>query len=210
MQHCVQTVVAHRAEVWSVGLNPEQDLLLSGSNEGELKAWKIEPGALAHDIKGLQNREVRCFSRIVLHLMYPVQLSKAIHPVSTLPLSSPNRVSQITFHPTLPYLFVQSNDRSVEVFRVRTDEEIRKKQARRRKRGDAKAALSKTEKASAVADNGDVEKIELADLFVPYLVVRTTGKIISFAFPEETHGKDVFQVRFRFCFFLEIRPMSPS
>jgi U3 small nucleolar RNA-associated protein 12 len=115
--------------------------------------------------------------------------------VSTLPLASPHRVSQTAFHAKLPYLFVQSNDRSVEVFRVRTDEEIRKKHARRKKRAEAKAATGKTENASTVADNGHVEKAELADLFVPYLVVRTTGKIRSFAFPEEARTKDAFQVR---------------
>ena len=58
-QHCVQTVVAHRAEVWSLGLNSEQDLLLTGSNEGELKAWKIEPGALMDGIKESEKGEVR-------------------------------------------------------------------------------------------------------------------------------------------------------
>ena len=115
--------------------------------------------------------------------------------MSTLPLASPHRVSQIAFHATLPYLFVQSHDRSVEVFRVRTDEEIRKKHARRKKRADAKTAMGKAGNASTMADNGHVEKAELADLFVPYLVVRTTGKIRSFAFPEEARTKDAFQVR---------------
>ena len=57
-QHCVQTVVAHRAEVWSLSLNSEQDLLLTGSNEGELKAWKLEPGALMDGIKESENGEV--------------------------------------------------------------------------------------------------------------------------------------------------------
>lgn len=77
---------------------------------------------------------------------------------------------------------------------MRTDEEIRKKHARRKKRADAKAAMGKAENASAAADNGPIEKVELADLFVPYLVVRTTGKIRSFAFPEEARTKDAFQV----------------
>ena len=58
-QHCVQTIVAHRAEVWSLDLNPEQGLILSGSNEGELKAWKIEPGSLADGIRESEGGEVR-------------------------------------------------------------------------------------------------------------------------------------------------------
>ncbi len=108
-----------------------------------------------------------------LFSIIPLQLSKAIHPLSTPPLASPYRVSQIAFHPTLPYLFVQSNERSVEVFRVRSDDDIRKKQAH----------------------NG-AEEVELADLFTPYLIVRATGKIKSFALPEETLTKGATQVRY--------------
>lgn len=130
-----------------------------------------------------------------LFLHVPLQLSKAIQPVSTLPLASPFRVSQITFHPALPYLFVQSNERSVEVFRVRSDDDIRKKQARRKKRADAKAAMGKGEKVNDVPDNGDAEKVELTDVFSPYLIVRATGKIKSFAFPEEIRAKSATQVR---------------
>lgn len=196
-QHCVQTVVAHRAEVWSLGLNSEQDLLLTGSNEGELKAWKIEPGALMDGIKESENGEVRYnFECSELFSLNSLQLSKAIHPVSTLPLASPYRVSQISFHPTLPYLFVQSNERSVEVFRVRSDDDIRKKQARRKKRVDAKAAMGKGEKVNDVPDNGNFEKVEVADLFTPYLIVRATGKIKSFVLPKETRTKSATQVRY--------------
>jgi U3 small nucleolar RNA-associated protein 12 len=129
-----------------------------------------------------------------LFSLIPLQLSKAIHPVSTLPLASAYRVSQISFHPTLPYLFVQSNERSVEVFRVRSDDDIRKKQARRKKRANAKAG--KGEKVNNVLDNGDTEKVEVADLFTPYLIVRATGKIKSFALPEETRLKSATQVRY--------------
>ncbi|KAH9966134.1 WD-repeat-containing protein [Russula dissimulans] len=179
-QHCVQTIVAHRAEVWSLCLNSEQDLLLTGSNEGELKAWKIEAKALMDGIKESENGE----------------LLKVIHPVSTLPLASPNRVSQIAFHSILPYLFVQSHDRSVEVFRVRTDDEIRKKNARRKKRADAKAAMGKGEKVDDTPANGDAEKAELADLFTPYLIVRATGKIKSFALPPEVPTKNTVQIFF--------------
>ena len=126
----------------------------------------------------------------------PLQLSKVIHPVSTLPLASPYRVSQISFHPTLPYLFVQSNERSVEVFRVRSDNDIRKKQVRRKKRADAKVAMGKGEKVNDIPDDEEPEKIELADLFTPYLIVRATGKIKSFALPEEARTKSVTQVRY--------------
>jgi len=82
----------------------------------------------------------------------------------------------------------------VEVFRVRTDDEIRKKHTRRKKRADAKAAMDNSEKVDDI-DKNDAEKVELADLLTPYLIVRATGKIKSFALPEETRTKGATQVR---------------
>ncbi len=79
---------------------------------------------------------------------------------------------------------------------MRSDDDIRKKQARRKKRADAKAVMGKGEKVNDDLDNGDSEKVELADLFTPYLIVRATGKIKSFALPEETRTKSATQVRY--------------
>lgn len=116
-----------------------------------------------------------------------------IHPVTTLPLSSNHRVSQITFHPSKPYLAVQSHERSVEIFRIRTEEEVRKKQARRKKRAEEKKKQAKTKgkgKESEEKDdvNEDDDEIKLVDLFTPYLVVRASGKIRSFDFADEEHN----------------------
>ncbi|TFK55785.1 WD40 repeat-like protein [Heliocybe sulcata] len=172
-QHCIQTVVGHRSEIWSMDLDMEQKLIFTGSGEGELKAWRLDQEALAEGLRGAESGEV----------------TKMIHPITTLPLSSSHRVSQITFHPTLPYLAVQSHDRSVELFRIRTEEEVRKKQARRRRRAKEK----KEKKGKGHEDGVDVDvdehkEVELVDLFTPYLVVRASGKIRSFDFPSSDPG----------------------
>jgi U3 small nucleolar RNA-associated protein 12 len=123
---------------------------------------------------------------------------KMIHGVANLPLSSNHRVSQITFHPTQPYLAVQSHDRSVEIFRIRTEEEVRKKQARRRKRAKEKKKESKGKGKAGEDENIDDEndeEIQLVDLFTPYLVVRGSGKIRSFCFgPDDASTKGAVQV----------------
>lgn len=116
-----------------------------------------------------------------------------IFPITTLPLSSKHRVSQITFHHSKPFLAVQSHDRSVEIFRIRTEEEVRKKQARRRKRAKEKKEQAKAKgKDKGGEDDEEVdlesEEISLADLFTPYLVIRAGGKVRSFAFAEEESG----------------------
>jgi U3 small nucleolar RNA-associated protein 12 len=118
---------------------------------------------------------------------------KAIDLISTLPLSSKHRVSQVSFHPTQPYLAVQCHDRSVEIFRVRTDDEIRKKQARRRKRAKEKQKAGGNEDVPM----DDVEEaIAITDRFTPYLIVRASGKVRSFNFTEiESSTKANTQVR---------------
>lgn len=52
-------MVAHRSEVWSLDVNKEQDLLFTGSGEGEVKAWKIDRDALSTGLRETENGEVR-------------------------------------------------------------------------------------------------------------------------------------------------------
>ena len=62
--------------------------------------------------------------------------------VTTLPLSTRHRISQISFHPSRALLAVQSHDKAIDVFRIRPEDEIRKKQARRRKRERERAKVA--------------------------------------------------------------------
>ncbi|KAG8894037.1 hypothetical protein FRB99_001555, partial [Tulasnella sp. 403] len=95
-QHCIQTMVAHQSEVWSLDVDPSGDLMFTGGNDGELKAWSLDGDALADGLKSTDSGE----------------FTKAIQPIGTLSLSTKRRVSQISFHPREPYLAVQSHDRS--------------------------------------------------------------------------------------------------
>ncbi len=57
-QHCIQTVVAHRSDVWAMDVDPAQELLFTGSGEGEVKAWKINHETLLEGMKETENGEV--------------------------------------------------------------------------------------------------------------------------------------------------------
>lgn len=118
-----------------------------------------------------------------------------IEPVSNLPLASKHRVTQIQFHPTQPYLAVQSHDRSVEIFRIRTEEEVKKKLVRRQKRSKEKKQQEQSDRKGkgSKMPEGDGDDNEsatmsatmesnLVDFFTPHLVVRASGKIRSFDF----------------------------
>lgn len=130
-------------------------------------------------------------------------MKKAINFEASLPLSTKHRIAQVLFHPKKPMLAVHSHDKTVDVLRIRTEEEVRRKQVRRKRREREKAKASRGDKGDLVVEqaaapddelDNSTAKISLVDLFVPYLVVRASGKIRSFSFAEETDAKGATQV----------------
>ena len=73
-QHCIQTVVAHRSEVWTMDLNPEQDLVFTGSSEGEMKVWKIDHEALSQGLRETENGEVRLHKILLVFFVIPISI----------------------------------------------------------------------------------------------------------------------------------------
>lgn len=124
-----------------------------------------------------------------------------VHPLATLPIASRHKVSQITFHPSHPFLAIQSHDRSVEIFRIRTEEEVRKKQARRLKRAKEKKGSKKSKADDKNDERADgqsqdlVKGVQLVDLYTPYTIVRAAGKVRSFDFVREDDDANHIQVR---------------
>ena len=46
-QHCVQTVVGHRSEVWSFDINADETRLYTASTDQQLRVWKLQPNPSA-------------------------------------------------------------------------------------------------------------------------------------------------------------------
>jgi U3 small nucleolar RNA-associated protein 12 len=57
-QHCIQTIVAHRSDIWTMDINVNRDLVFTGSGEGEVKAWRIDHQALAAGLQETETGEV--------------------------------------------------------------------------------------------------------------------------------------------------------
>lgn len=65
-QHCIQTIVAHRSEIWTLDVDHEEGLVFTGSGEGEMKAWRIDYKALNEGLKENESGEVSLnFPKIV-------------------------------------------------------------------------------------------------------------------------------------------------
>ncbi|GAA6005178.1 snoRNA-binding rRNA-processing protein DIP2 [Rhodotorula paludigena] len=202
-QHCIETVVGHRSEAWSFAYDASSNVLVSGGGEGEVKCWRIDNDVLVRGVSALDDPSAAADAAAKQK-----KLRRAITPLAALSLPNPNHthnISQITLHPTLPVLAIHSGERAVDVFRLRTEDELRKKLARRRKRErekKEKAAQGKGAKGKgkgkAVDGEEDAEddeeplgagadgEVQWRDRLALWSTVRTSGKIRNFSFAPET------------------------
>ncbi|KDE09424.1 hypothetical protein MVLG_00327 [Microbotryum lychnidis-dioicae p1A1 Lamole] len=197
-QHCIETVVGHQGEVWSIAYDSHSAVLVSGGGEGQVKCWKVDAPVLE---RGITAELDTTTTSSQAPRTTASKLKRAIRPLAALHLpntSHAHNITQITLHPTLPVLAVHSGEKTIDVFRLRTEEELRKKLARRRRRereksskkGKGKEKQINDDAADDDQDDGIVEnaegEIEWRDRLAVWSVIRAGGKVRSFAFAPET------------------------
>jgi U3 small nucleolar RNA-associated protein 12 len=153
-QHCMETVVGSRGEILDFGMLDLNDgeserIIISAGGDGEIRVWGIDEERLEMGLeKGPDGK-----------------LSRVISSVSTLPstsTSATNRITQICFHPALPlFAFITNHEKSIEVYRVRSEEEIKKKLGRRKKREAEKKKKKKEKGKEKQVEESEDERMEL-------------------------------------------------
>ncbi|KAG0123733.1 hypothetical protein HOY82DRAFT_582102 [Tuber indicum] len=170
-QHCVETHVAHHGECWAMALSPDERGCITAGNGGEMKVWAVDTAGLTSRVKGKSD----CL--IDRGTIYRQNKDKAI---------------SITFHPNSNFVASHGADKSVEIWRIRTEDEVKKALKRKRKRKEGKAnKRDKAEKTEEECDN--IAYAEVADIFVSYVTVRTGGKVRSVDWTTRG-GKDTVQI----------------
>lgn len=171
-QHCIETHVAqNNGECWALGMMPDGDGCITAGTDGELKVWSIDTAGLYAFSNQVDDSGDRRFLR----------------DRGVLRRQGKDKALEVSFHPRHAHYFaVHGSEKAVEIFRMRTEEEIRKSLARKRKRArekQQKQASTGQTVAEVVADveekNEDVSSAEITDLFVSYVIVRTGGKVRS-------------------------------
>ena len=120
-----------------------------------------------------------------------------VEPACTVSLApSPNPVSQVAFHPTLPLLLLQTSDRTINTLRIRTREEVEAKRGRRQKR-EREKGRKKEDQAVAIEDEADGEAgpVKWEDRLQAWSTIRTNAKIRSFDLGDSVmEGKSIISV----------------
>lgn len=157
-QHCVQTLVGHRAEVWAMDLDPTHSLLLTGTVDAEVRVFRFL------DQSKLKESE----SPDILEPLGSVQRQNAAARVSTIHCAYT--------HGEL-FAIVAGNDRTAELFRVRTARDAEKHKVRRKKRFAEK--LEKQNQMEAFPENEQatfVDEVIAKDFLVSVRPLRMPSK----------------------------------
>lgn len=177
-QHCIETHVAQtNGECWAVGVSPDMTGCLTAGNEGELRIWSIDLQILYTHLSGTaEDINVR-----------------VLHEIGVIYREGKDKTLGIHFHPQADYIAVHGSEKAVEILRVRDDAEAKKVMARKRKRRREKAGEAETDTVDGAAD-GEEESLATNEIFVPHTIVRTGGKVRSFAWTKSKDPKKLQMV----------------
>ncbi|KAL6249059.1 beta transducin [Rhinocladiella similis] len=178
-QHCIETHVTQtNGECWAMGLMRDGDGCITAGNDGELKVWSINESALTHE-GGAQHHEQQ----------------KILHERGAIYRHGRDRPLAVKFHPQKDLIAIHGSEKAVELLRVRSENEIRKTLTRKRKRRKEKTettadADSGVDLADDKEDLADMTTVAISDIFVPYVLVRTGGKVRSMDW-SYNHGRSI-------------------
>ncbi|KAJ9651311.1 beta transducin [Neophaeococcomyces mojaviensis] len=159
-QHCIETHVAqNNGECWALGLSSDKDGCITAGNDGEMRAWILDKEALHRASRDLGSEE------------------KVLKDRGTFYRNGKDRTTAVAFHPKRDLLAFHGSEKAVELWRIRSEDEIRKSIIRKRKRKREKLG----EDAIDAEDSKEVDmaNVLITEVFVPYVTVRTAGRVRS-------------------------------
>lgn len=159
--HCIETVIGHRSEVWSICLLKNESVLVSGSSEAELKVWSVDKEALAAKLKIQENSEMQADDQEM-----DLKGNLGIKLVGHVDRSSKERVASLMVDYDDTYLACHSGGSTVEFFAIRNREDMKKLLKKRQKK----------------MNEGETAEVTAVDYLLSKRVYKSKFKISSFDF----------------------------
>ncbi|KAH8195225.1 hypothetical protein TruAng_010608 [Truncatella angustata] len=180
-RHCIETHIAQtNGECWALGLSPDLSGCITAGNSGELKVWALDTTGLA---ASQQQVDVPAGTQF-------------LHDRGTLFRDGKDKATEIIFHPRRDYFAVHGSEKAVEIWRIRTESEIKKSLSRKKKRRKEKLAKKgAAENGDADVDvegeDEDVSTASVTEAFAQHLIVRTGGKVKSVDWADNRGHKEL-------------------
>ncbi|KAF2151982.1 WD40 repeat-like protein [Myriangium duriaei CBS 260.36] len=157
---CIETRAAQtNGECWALGLSPDGTSCVTAGNDGEMKVWALDVESLSAYGQSSTVGSKKQFLR----------------DMGVLLRNNKDRTTEVTFHPTASYVAFHGSEKAIEIFRIRTADEVRRALVRKRKRRKEKATLNGEDKQ----DDEESSVPQVTDIFIPHVIVRTGGRVRS-------------------------------
>ncbi len=143
-QFCIQTVVGHRCEIWSLGVTPT-GIILTGSADEYIRGYRL---------LGLDEESVALDNESVIEYYGCIKRNFA---------NNSDRCVGIHYNGNGTIIGIQTTSKVIEVYRVRSENEVKKKTKRRLKRVRDKKVKNSEKKSSEKISSWDDDQAD-ADL----------------------------------------------
>ena len=207
-QHCRQSVVSDK-EVWGLAVSDDLSLLMSAGLEPNVKVWTVrgEPTPAWEEERKegaagkRQRRTDEADSRTLDSKPHSsLDSDDVLTLLGSIPRQSSKRVVSVTVASDGRVMAVQSADRMIEVWAVRSRQQIDKRRKSRRKRQQREASKKEEERAVEVGDSerkeaeDDASQVRADDLFSALPPLLADVKVVSISLSVSSHKRGATNV----------------
>jgi U3 small nucleolar RNA-associated protein 12 len=134
-QHCVQTLVGHRSEVWSFDINQQHTRLVTGAATRTLRFYSIRMlgNSQPADEKEIQQDSIEVPHSMGVLLLPHIFSSQGIciEHIGDIERRSKERVIQLQYNPQGDMLACLASDKTIEFFHLYTGKDLKKRKKKR-------------------------------------------------------------------------------
>lgn len=164
-QQCIETHLAHSNECWSMAIKKTKDMLITSGNKDQVKIWSLD----LSQQDGSKIQERGSFEKSSKSRSNEISFK-------SLKTSSSSEIIQL--------FSIQNADRTIEIFRIRSDDEIKRGITKRTKRLKDKG-LDEEEILESLQNS------EISMLVTPFTTIRTMAKIKSACWTNNIKKMDI-------------------
>jgi U3 small nucleolar RNA-associated protein 12 len=170
-QHCFKTLIGHRNEVWDFVFLASKNWLITGTIDSELRIWELEVDDKKNNSEK-EDREDMEESEVLHDEGMSDESFLVARKVGSILRKSTAPVKTLTIDAELRFLACHGKDSTVEVFKIRTEEEIKSSMKKRIKK-EKKRALDE----EVPFDTEEIESRTMSDQIECLPPLKTSGKV---------------------------------
>nr|XP_039255830.1 WD repeat-containing protein 3-like [Styela clava] len=171
-QHCFKTMVGHRAEVWDFVLSPDNEFLITGSSDSSLRVWKVQYNNENDNFEPVEKRQKTDSDSEDEHETTSQRYGVVCTKFGSFLREETDRVVSLCLSPDGKLIVCHGNNKTIELFKVRSEDEIKTHMKKKIKKLKKKDSDNKDEETA-------IPNIEASDKFVHIGKFRVPGKMKS-------------------------------